>query len=85
MFHVKHRKEVKMTVKELVRFCGSCEHVKRGYCCYQEDNKAPYTDLKLIGTNLGVYGWNWTLYYDPKTDTAYISDYRNVPKYIDEK
>ena len=74
-----------MTVKELTRFCGSCEHVKRGYVCYREDMLEPYRDLKLIGTNSGVYGWNWSLYYHAKTDTAYISCYRNVPNYIKER
>ena len=37
------------------------------------------------GYNAGVYGWNWTLYADNRTDTLYISCYRNVPNYITEK
>ena len=73
-----------MTNKELTRFCGSCKHVKRGYVCYQKDNLSSF-DLKLIGTNSGVYGWNWSLYYYAKTDTVYISYYRNVPNYIKER
>ena len=73
-----------MTNKELTRFCGSCKHVKIGYVCYQNDNLSTF-DLKLIGTNSGVNGWNWSLYYYAKTDTAYISNYRNVPSYIKER
>ena len=73
-----------MTNKELVRFCDSCKHVKRGYVCYQKDFLS-VPDLKLIGTNSGVYGWNWSLYYYSETDTAYISSYRNVPNYIKER
>ena len=71
-----------MSNQELKQLWGTCRHVKRGYVCYQEDNLIPYRDLKLIGTNSGVYGWNWSLYYYPKTDTAYISSYRNVPNDI---
>ena len=60
-----------MTRQELVRFAGSCKHVKRGYCCYQNDGLSTF-DLKTIGVNIGVYGWNWTCYYYAKTDTCYI-------------
>lgn len=73
-----------MTVKELYNIYLQCEHCKRGYCCEQEAGKSKY-DLKKIGSNAGVYGWNWTAYLDPETDTLYISNYRNVPGYIKEK
>lgn len=65
-----------MTRKELNNFKASCSNVKQGYCCYQDDGISKY-DLKEIGSNSGVYGWNWTCYYYPKTDTCYISGYRN--------
>ena len=73
-----------MTRKDLVNFYGTCAHCKIGYCCYQDDNISKY-DLKIVGHNSGIYGWNWTAYYYPKTDTLYISCYRNVPACIVEK
>ena len=42
-------------------------------------------DLLKLGSNSGVYGWNWSAYLDPETNTLYISCYRNVPAYIREK
>lgn len=70
-----------MTRKDLRRWYENCEHFKRGYCCqYAATNR-----LKEIGYNSGVYGWNWTLYYESKTDTLYCSYYRNVPDYLIEK
>ena len=73
-----------MTRKVLINFYDQCEHCKIGYCCYQDDNISKY-DLKLIGSNSGVYGWNWSAYYYPATDTLYISCYRAVPAYCKEK
>lgn len=73
-----------MTVKELWNIYTQCAHCKRGYCCYQEDNKSTW-ELKELGHNSGVYGWNWTAFLDTETDTLYISNYRNVPGYIKEK
>ena len=73
-----------MTVKELVNFVTTCKHIKKGYCC-EQDADTPKHLLKVIGYNSGVYGWNWTCYYEPSTDTAYISYYRNVPDYIKER
>lgn len=65
-----------MTRKELNAFLSTCKEVKKGYCCYQDDGLSKF-ELKEIGYNSGVYGWNWTCYYNPKTDTAYVSGYRN--------
>ena len=75
---------MKMTVKDLARWYYSAAHFKRGYCCYQDAGKSKY-DLLNLGHNSGVYGWNWTLYYDPSEDTLYCSCYRNVPGYLVEK
>lgn len=72
------------TNKDLKRWYDMADHCKRGYVCYQEDNKSKY-DLIELGFNRGVYGWNWTAYLDPTTYTLYVSDYRNVPGYIKEK
>lgn len=68
-----------MTRKELKRFTATCKEVKKGYCCLQNDEYSKWDEksVKVIGTNSGVYGWNWTLYYIPATDTAYIDGYRN--------
>ena len=69
------------TIKDLKRWHNSFTHCKKGYCCYQDDGLSSYQLIEL-GYNVGVYGWNWTAYADPKTDTLYISYYRNVPNYI---
>ena len=73
-----------MTVKELYQVYCQVEHCKRGYCCYQDAGVSKY-DLIKIGYNSGVYGWNWSAYIDPKTNTLYIDCYRNVPGYMEEK
>lgn len=73
-----------MTVKELYRIYQGVEHCQVGYCCYQDAGISKY-DLLELGYNRGVYGWNWTAYLDTKTDTLYISAYRNVPAYMVEK
>lgn len=66
-----------MTRKELKAFINQCANVKRGYCCYSNLPYSIKANCRLIGTNSGVYGWNWSLYYDGTTDTAYIDGYRN--------
>lgn len=64
-----------MTRKEMERIIAG-EKVKKGYCCYQEDGISKF-NLKELGTNHGIYGWNWTLYYYQPTNTYYVSGYRN--------
>lgn len=62
-----------MTRNEMKRFIENCENVVKGYCCHYNAS-AP---LRMIGSNSGIYGWNWTLYYCQETDTAYVDGYRN--------
>ena len=73
-----------MTTKELRKFYLQVKHCKRGYCCEQTAPEGK-CNLIILGTNHGLYGWNWTAYYSKKTDTLYVSNYRNVPAYIAEK
>lgn len=73
-----------MTRKDLIRLYHNVKHARRGYCCYQEDGLSR-SDLLAIGHNRGVYGWNWTAYLHPATETLYISCYRNVPACIVDK
>lgn len=72
------------TIKDLMRWYENATHCKTGYCCYQDAGKSRY-DLIELGYNRGVYGWNWTAYIDPETDTLFVNSYRNVPSYIREK
>lgn len=65
-----------MTRKELNNLKRQFKHIKEGYCCYQDDGKSKF-ELKELGYNSGIYGWNWTAYADFETDTLYISGYRN--------
>lgn len=68
----------KITRKEMQNFVNTCTNVKKGYCCLQDDGFSKWDDrVKTIGYNSGIYGWNFTLYYVPSTDTAYIDGYRN--------
>lgn len=50
---------------------------KEGYVCYQTDKLSTH-DLLKVGSNYGVYGWNWSLYLHPETKTFYLSYYRNI-------
>lgn len=72
------------TIKDLKRWHDAFDHCKTGYCCVQDDHKSKW-DMVKLGTNSGVYGWNWTAYGDPETSTLYVDCYRNVPSYIKEK
>lgn len=72
------------TIKDLKRWYESFTHCKVGYCCWQDAGKSRWDMLKL-GSNAGVYGWNWSVYADTATDTIYVDCYRNVPSYIREK
>ena len=72
------------TREDLRRWYIYHDHCKLGYVCYQDDNLSR-SELVELGYNSGVYGWNWTAYLHPETDTLYVSCYRNVPAYIREK
>lgn len=73
-----------VTRKDLHRWYMNATHCKVGYCCYQ-DAGVSRAALVELGHNAGVYGWNWTAYLEPSTDTLFVSCYRNVPSYIAEK
>lgn len=74
-----------MTVKELKEIYDQVQHCKRGYCCEQYVPNKGKNDIIKLGSNFGLYGWNWTAYLDQDTSTLYVSNYRNVPNYIKEK
>lgn len=67
-----------MTRKEASRMTYNYR-VVTGYCSYQALGLSTVYDLIEIGTNFGIYGWNWTLYLDPKNMIFYCSGYRNYP------
>lgn len=73
-----------MTRQDLVRIYNLVQHCKVGYCIQYSSGKCEY-DLVELGFNHGIYGWNWTAFFDPDTDTLYVSCYRNVPYCIKEK
>lgn len=72
------------TRNDLRNWHRAFEHCKVGYVCYQDDGLSR-SDLIELGFNRGVYGWNWTAYLHPRTNTLYVSCYRNVPSDIIEK
>lgn len=45
-----------------------------GYCALQEIE----TELKCIGYNSGIYGWNWDA-YEIDANTVLVTGYRNLP------
>ena len=73
-----------MTTKDLIRVYQQVDHCKIGYVCYQDDGLTTYKMIE-IGSNRGIYGWNWTAYLYPYTNTLYVSCYRNVQVCIKEK
>lgn len=66
-----------MTRKELNEIKRWCEcygwKIRTGYCCHQDSNDT----LIKIGTNFGVYGWNWDAYIAPNAKILFIDGYRN--------
>ncbi|MBP5412880.1 MAG: hypothetical protein J6Y47_06480 [Bacteroidales bacterium] len=62
----------------ILRGVASGATYKHGYCCYQNDNISKW-DMIELGSNSGIYGWNWTLYYSPTNNTYYCDSYRNTP------
>lgn len=66
-----------MTRKELNRIKNNVKIIKTGYCEY---NNLPYEEKQRyveIGTNYGVYGWNWTAYLNTNDSILIIDGYRN--------
>lgn len=70
------REEAKRIIEDGIWYKGAA--YKSGYCCYQNDNISKY-EMDELGSNSGVYGWNWTLYYSPSNNTYYCNSYRNAP------
>ena len=66
-----------MTRKELSKIKDWCEwngwKIISGYCCIQQSKDV----LIKIGSNCGVYGWNWDAYIAPNEKTLYIDGYSN--------
>lgn len=46
-----------------------------GYCTLQ--NLIRTELVEMIGTNCGVYGWNWSAYRVKGTNTVILDSYRN--------
>ena len=66
-----------MTRKELNRIKNNVKTVITGYCKY---SNLPYKEKQHyieIGTNYGVYGWNWTAYLNTEDSILIIDGYRN--------
>lgn len=66
-----------MTRKELNRIRSQVNTVKTGYCNFSNlpyKEKAKYIE---IGSNYGVYGWNWTAYLNTNNSILIIDGYRN--------
>ena len=84
MYQSKYYTPTAATVKDLRYWYSMATHCKTGYVCYQDDGLTK-SELECLGYNSGVYGWNWSAYLNPKTDTLYVSYYRNVPHDIVEK
>lgn len=66
-----------MTRKELNRIRGQVNTVKSGYCSF---SNLPYIEKEkyiCIGSNYGIYGWNWSVYLNTKDSILIIDGYRN--------
>lgn len=73
------------TVKDLKLHYLATTHFKKGKACFSNESYEIKERAIYIGSNSGIYGWNWSLYYDEETDTLYCECYRNVPTYLVEK
>lgn len=70
----------RLTRKDLKRWKSIASNYKCGYCEYKNlpyDEKQKFIEL---GYNCGVYGWNWTLYYNAEDDLLICDGYRNFQK-----
>ena len=75
------KRMTKKEAKEMVKRIGY-DVYGPGYCSEQEYCRKvgiAKSDLVVMGSNSGVYGWNWTLYLDNVNDNIIISGYRNAP------
>lgn len=63
-----------LTRKEAVNMCSIVFHVP--YC---DDNGALNLHAVKIGSNFGIYGWNWTLYKVQGNNAGIVSGYRSFP------
>lgn len=60
-----------LTIKDLQRF----KVLDTGYGTVQ--NLIRTELVEMIGTNCGVYGWNWSAYRVKGTDCVILNSYRN--------
>lgn len=60
-----------LTRKDLQRF----KVLDTGYCTVQ--NLIRTELVEMIGTNCGIYGWNWSAYRVKGTDCVILDSYRN--------
>lgn len=73
-----------MTRKELHQF-ASFNNVKKviaGYGCYKNLPSDEKEKFVFVGSNSGIYGWNWSAYFNPKKQELRLDSYRNVPNFI---
>lgn len=66
-----------MTRNELNSIRSQVNTVKSGYCFY---SNLPYEEKEkyiCIGSNYGIYGWNWSAYLDTNNSVLIIDGYRN--------
>lgn len=74
-----------MTRKDAVILVGCKLVYGPGYCTRYDYDKAmkelgKTTRLVFMGSNSGVYGWNWSLYYDAINEWYIVDSYRNAPR-----
>lgn len=73
---------MELTRKQAEQITRSSAVYGPGYCSEQDYCKSrgiSRYDLIVIGSNHGLYGWNWTLYRNPANGDYIISSYRNCP------
>lgn len=62
----------KLTRKETIRLTN-------GLPLYKVDFIPNKLHFKKLGYNHGVYGWNYSVYYNELDNNYYIEGYRNFP------
>ena len=63
----------KLTRAETIRLTS-------GQPLYKLEHEPNELHFKKLGYNSGVYGWNYSVYYNEIDNNYYIAGYRNFPK-----
>lgn len=71
-------RKMKITRTTLNQYKAKADTIIKGYCKYSNLPWNEKVDFMEIGSNYGIYGWNYTAYWNPFNKTLIIDGYRNM-------